>query len=276
MESSAFSVAMCTYDGDDPDELSTAIESVIDQTLPPAEIVLVKNGPLPEPLEAVIESHRSAHPDVFSVIGLGRNRARGVARQLSIERCRHELVALMDTDDVSVSDRFQTQIEYLNEHPTVDVVGGYVAEFESDADRPYAIRKVPLDPDVLADKARFRSPLNQPTVMARRQALLDAGGYRDIDILEDYDLWVRVLMNGGTITNIPKVLTNVHAGENMYKRRGGMEYVRAEAKLQYDFFTTGFIGLPILLFNLAVRIPIRLLPNVLRSELYSRVLRSNK
>jgi glycosyltransferase involved in cell wall biosynthesis len=275
MGSSPFSVAMCTYKEDDPQELSTAIDSVIEQTQSPSEIILVKNGPIPETLETVIESHRDAHPELFSIINLDKNHARGVARQISIEECDHELVALMDTDDVSVSDRFQTQLEYLEENPTVDVVGGYVAEFNSDPECPSAVRKVPLAPKELESKARFRSPLNQPTVMARKQALLDAGGYRDIELMEDYDLWVRVLLNGGTIANIPKVLTNVQAGTEMYKRRGGVRYTLAESKLLYEFFKMGFITLPVLAFNLAVRIPVRLVPNALRGTIYSNILRND-
>jgi glycosyltransferase involved in cell wall biosynthesis len=275
MGPSPFSVAMCTYKEDGPQELSTAIDSVIEQTQQPSEIVLVKNGPIPETLETVIESHQDAHPELFSIINLKRNRARGVARQISIEQCHHELVALMDTDDISVADRFQTQIAYLEDHPSVDVVGGYVAEFDTDPECPDTIRKVPLGPDELESKARFRCPLNQPTVMARKQALLDAGGYRDIEIMEDYDLWVRVLLNGGTIANIPKVLTNVHAGEGMYKRRGGVRYTLAESKLLYEFFEMGFLTLPILVLNLIIRIPVRLLPNALRGAIYSKLLRND-
>jgi glycosyltransferase involved in cell wall biosynthesis len=276
MGPSPFSVAMCTYKEDDPQELSTAIDSVIEQTQPPSEIVLVKNGPVPETLETVIESHQDVHPELFSIISLKRNRARGIARQISIEQCHHEFVALMDTDDISVADRFQTQIAYLEDHSSVDVVGGYVAEFDADSECPDTIRKVPLGPDELESKARFRCPLNQPTVMARKQALLDAGGYRDIEIMEDYDLWIRVLLNGGTIANIPKVFTNVHAGGEMYKRRGGVRYALAESKLLYEFFEMGFLTLPLLMLNLVVRIPVRLVPNALRGAIYSKILRNDE
>jgi glycosyltransferase involved in cell wall biosynthesis len=272
---SPFSVAMCTYKEDDPQELSTAIDSIIEQTQPPSEIVLVKNGPIPKSLETVIESHRDAHPELLSIIDLECNRTRGVARQISIEQSNHEFVALMDTDDVSVSDRFQTQLEYLKANPSVDVVGGYVAEFDSDPECASTVRKVPLDPKKLESKAHFRSPLNQPTVMARKQALLDVGGYRDIELMEDYDLWVRVLLNGGTIANIPKVLTNVRAGTEMYKRRGGVRYTLTESKLLYEFFKMGFMTFPVLAFNLVVRIPIRLVPNTLREIIYSKILRND-
>ncbi|MFC6723322.1 glycosyltransferase [Halobium palmae] len=273
MDSPPFSVLISTYTNDDPDYLSVALESVIKQTAPPAEIVLVKDGPLSPALDSVVQTYHENYPELFEIRKLSENRGPGVARRIGVEITEHETIAMMDADDISVPTRFERQLEHLRQHPETDAVGGYIAEFSSNPDDPYAIRKVPLKPEAIASKARFRSPMNQTTVMARKQALLDAGNYRSTTRMEDYDLWARMLSGGATLTNVPEVLVNVRAGDEMYERRGGLEYARAEIRLQREFIRMGFVSVPVALLNLAVRLPGRLAPDQLRGWAYSRFFR---
>lgn len=268
------SVVLATYRGDDPDALQDALDSVLCQTHTPSEIVFVENGPIPSTIESVVETYQQRYPDTFSVVQIETNQERGYARRIGIENASHELVAMMDTDDIAVSERFEEQVEYLSDHPEIDAVGGYIAEFTDDPDNPHAIRRVPLTPEELEDKARFRSPINQMTVMARRKAILEAGNYRRVDPMEDYDLWARMLVNGSKLANIPQVLAKVRGGEEMYARRGGWKNAREEVRLQRQFLESGFVNLPVALMNLSIRVPIRLLPNRLRGIIYSRILRN--
>jgi glycosyltransferase involved in cell wall biosynthesis len=270
---SDISTVITTYRGDDADELSEALDSIFNQTLPPAEVVLVEDGLITPDIESTITHFQHKYSDSFSTISLETNRGQGYARRVGIESVSHDLVAMMDADDISVPERFDYQIEYLNQHPEIDVVGGYIAEFGIDKHSPHAVRRVPLKPDEIASKARFRAPLNQTTVMARRDAILDAGNYRDVDRMEDYDLWGRMLSNGSTLANIPEILAKVRGGDAMYSRRGGWEYAREEIRLQRQFRNIGFVSLPVALANLCIRVPIRLLPNRLRAAIYSRFLR---
>jgi glycosyltransferase involved in cell wall biosynthesis len=267
------SVVMATYGGDDPDELRDALESVLHQTLPPREVVLVENGPVPSSIRSVIETCRGRHPDSLSLVQLATNQERGYVRRVGVENASHELVAMMDSDDIAVPHRLETQAEYLSNHPGIDAVGGYIAEFTDDPDDPHAIRRVPTTPAEVANTARFKNPLNQMTVTARREAILDAGNYRPVDPMEDYDLWVRMLVNGSKLANIPQILAKVRGGEAMYARRGGWQSAREDIRLQRRFLDMGFISLPVALLNLGIRIPTRLLPNRLRAEIYSRFLR---
>jgi len=155
----------------------------------------------------------------------------------------------------------------------VDVVGGYVAEFEDDAESPHAVREVPTDHDDIARRAKTRSPMNHVTTMFRRDAVLSAGNYRSTDPLEDYDLWVRILLDGATLANVPAVLVKVRAGPEMYRRRGGLRYACQELALQARFRRWGFVGVGTFLANSVARIGIRLLPNAVRGKLYSMFLR---
>jgi glycosyltransferase involved in cell wall biosynthesis len=268
------SAIITTYRGDDADELSDALDSILDQTLPPAEVVLVEDGPVTADIESTVADYQHRHSEIFSILPLESNWGQGYARRIGIENANHDLVAMMDADDVSVPQRFELQVEYLQQHPEIDAVGGYSAEFTTDMDSPHAVRQVPVEPAAVASKARFKSPMNQTTVMARRAAILDAGNYRGVDRMEDYGLWGRMLSNGSALANLPTVLAKVRGGGPMYTRRGGWEYAREEVRLQRQFLDMGFVSLPVALVNLCIRVPIRLLPNRLRAVLYSRFLRN--
>jgi hypothetical protein len=181
----------------------------------------------------------------------------------------------MSADDISVPDRFERQVSYLESNPSVDVIGGYVAEFSENPNEIRTVRTVPTEPSEIDHLARFRSPMNEVTVMFRREAVLQAGNYRSLDRMEDYDLWVRLLLDDATLANLPAVLVKMRAGEAMYDRRGGLEYAREEFRQQVAFWQMGFIRVPRVLLNLLLRVPVRLLPNQIRAWLYRRFLRSD-
>lgn len=275
MADQRLSVVMSTYAGDDSDELSQALESVFDQTRPPDEVVLVADGPLPEPLDTVVAEYEADHPQTLRVHRLPENRGQGLARAAGVEQASHPLVAIMDADDVCAPTRFERQLDYLANHPDVDVVGSYLGEFSDDPDDLHAVREVPVDHEEIARMARHRSPMNQTTVLFRREAALAAGNYRDVDRLEDYGLWVRMLVEGARFANVPEVLVYARAGEEMYRRRGGWTYAREEARFQWECWRWGFLSGPRILLNLLVRVPIRFVPNRLRGAVYARYFRED-
>ena len=273
MPDDGVSVLISTYRGDDPENLDAAIASVVNQTHEPDEVVLVEDGPLTNESTAIVRKWLDARPDIFERHALETNRGLGEALQFGVEQCSNDLVARMDADDLSVLTRLETQLAFLAENPEVDVVGGYVVEFEGDPESPHAVREVPTDHDNIARHARTRSPMNHVTTMFRREAVLSAGNYRPTDPLEDYDLWVRLLLDGATFANVPEVLVKVRAGPEMYRRRGGWRYARRELAIQAQFLRWGFIGIDTFLTNSVVRLGVRILPNAVRGQLYSKFLR---
>jgi glycosyltransferase involved in cell wall biosynthesis len=272
---SAYTVLLTVYAGDEPDEFETALRSCLDQTHPPAELLVVADGPLTDPLEAVLDSYLKEYPDVVSLHQLPENNGRGEAARIGITQCRHELVGIMSADDISVPDRFERQVAYLDAHPEVDVIGGYVLEFTDDPDVIDSVRTVPTDPDEIARLAKFRCPMNEVSTMFRREEVLSVGNYRSLNRMEDYDLWVRLLQDGATLANVPEVLVKMRAGEAMFARRGGLEYAREEFRQQAALIRMGFVSVPRALLNLALRVPVRLLPNRLRMAIYTRLLRDD-
>lgn len=276
------SVIMATYAGDTPDHVAAAIDSILDQTQPPDEVVIVATGSIPSALGDVLEDYRtdgengdgdSVAPPIH-VHSRSTDRGPGDARAIGVEQARYEYVAVMDSDDLAVSDRLEQQVEFLNTHPEIAGVGGYIAEFETDPTDPELIREVPCDPEAVADCARTRAPINHPTFVVRRSNVLAAGNYPEMYHGEDYVLYGRLLDQGDQLANIPAVLTNVRAGTEMHARRGGWQLALEETTMLARLHRLGAMSLSWLCVNLAVRLPMRLLPNQLRSAVYDRFLRS--
>ncbi|MDS0259779.1 glycosyltransferase [Haloarcula sp. S1CR25-12] len=268
-----FSVVLPTYANDDPEELGTAIGSVVDQTRRPDEILIVKDGPLSHELEATVERFETEHPSVFTSVQIPTNQGLGNALRTGVEEAAHDYVARMDADDISVPTRFEQQIDFLTANPDVDIVGGYIDEFETDPSEPVGRREVPTDHEDIERMARFRSPMNHASVIFDKETVLAAGNYRPVEPMEDYDLWVRMLLDDATFANIPEVLVNVRAGEELYGRRGGWEYAREEIRTQVEFYRRGFTSLPVFLFNTATRGGLRLVPRKIRRIIYEQTAR---
>jgi len=271
----SFSVVVPTYRNDDPEELASALKSVLDQTVPPDEVVIVGDGPLTAELEATIGQFEKNHPECVELFLLSENKGKGKARQEGVKRTTNGIVAMMDADDICRNDRFELQLEYLKTNPDIDIVGSYFTEFDPDSGERYAVREVPESHEEIASTARYRSPLNQATVMFRKDPVMEVGNYEDVRRLEDYRLWVRLLVDGATFGNIPESLVHVRAGENMHERRGGIAYAKSEVYMQYDFYRWGFIPLWLAAFNAATRVLVRTLPNKLRGAVYKHLLRAD-
>lgn len=269
----SLSVVLSTYHGDDPQYLQSALDSVWEQTRTPDEIIIVKDGPVGEGIDRVVDEFTTTVSCPTTVSRLSSNQGHGAALRRGLSLASKDLVAIHDADDLCVSDRFDRQIEYLVDHPGVDVLGGTIAEFTDDPAEPHATREMPVTHEEIRELARVRSPVNQTTVMARRDEILEAGNYRKVDRMEDYDLWARMLVNGSRFANLPDVLVKVRAGEHMYERRGGFEYAREEIRQQRDFLRIGFVTPLRAGINVGLRVPVRVMPNRLRGFLYRSILR---
>lgn len=272
---SSFSVVMPVYAGDDPEYVEKAVESLNKQTQPPDEVLIVVDGPIPEDLEQVLSKWLEGADLTVRSYRLKSNQGLGKALREGVVEATHDIIARMDADDVSVETRFEDQLSFLRLNPSVDVVGGQILEFDTELNEPIAERAVPSTHDEIVKEARFRSPMNHATVMFRREAVLDAGNYRPVDRMEDYDLWVRMIMNGSTFANLSKNLLYVRAGRDFFGRRGSIEYAREEFNRQTEFYRRGFISLPRYIINTLLRVPFRLVPDSVRELIYRRFARSN-
>jgi len=270
-----FSVLIALYYREQPERLRLALDSIAQQTLAPDEVVIVKDAGLPEGLERVVQA--AGERLKIRAVQLDDQVDLGTALQRGMLECSHDVIARVDTDDISRPDRFAKQIAYLEGNPDVDVVGSWVSEFDRSPERIYAWKKFPLSHDGIHRLAKRRNPMGHMTVMFRKTAVLDAGNYqrfRGIG-MEDYDLWVRMLIKGARFANLPEPLVNASAGGEMSRRRGGMRHAYNEVMLQRRFLDLGFLTPWEFLVNLATRVPFVMIPSRLRFMIQRKAFRDS-
>lgn len=274
MKNPPFSVAMCVYWKDDPEWLKQAVNSITDQTVMPSEIVLVVDGEVSEALDSVI--NRCEQLPLFRVVRLSENQGHGNARRVGLQHCVNELVALMDADDVSVPDRFEKQLVFFAQHEHISLVGGQVAEFLQDPKSPSSTRNVSETDAQIKRDMRKRCPINQPTVMFKKQDVEAAGGFLDWYCNEDYFLWLRMSLMNQQFANVPDVLVSMRISPDTYQRRGGWKYFKSEAKLQKYMLDHAIVDPIMYLFNIGKRFIVQILiPNKARGWVYRRFARGS-
>lgn len=275
MRQTHFSVAMSVYNKDDATFFNRALQSITDQqTVLPSEIVLVCDGILTDDLNDVIDYYQNRY-SIFKIIRFPENKGLGHALKIAIENCSNELIARMDSDDVSVPDRFEQQLQYFEQYPDIDIVGGDITEFIGEESNIVGKRAVPKEDINIKKYMKKRSPFNHVTVMYKKSAVQAAGGYLDWFWNEDYYLWIRMQLNKAVFANTGTVLVNVRVGEEMYQRRGGKQYFISEYKIQKLMFNNQMIDPFTFATNVAIRFVVQLLlPNKVRSWVFQTFARN--
>ena len=208
----------------------------------------------------------------FKTIYLETNQGHGNARRKSLSECSNELVALMDADDISLSERFQRQLDLFLRNPALDICGGHITEFVGDESNIIGRREVKLTDALIKKDLKKRCPMNQVSVMFKKFAYDEAGGYADFYCEEDYYLWTRMIQNKAVFANVDEDIVNVRTGEGMSLRRGGMKYFKSERDMQRFLLKNKLISFPRYLYNVGLRFGGEvLLPNSLRNKLFKIV-----
>ena len=266
------SVLISVYHKEKPEYLQLSLDSIFAQTMPPDEVVLVEDGPLPAELQNVIERYTALHQELH-VVRLEQNVGLGMALQEGLKHCQHELVARMDSDDIMKPERLAKEAAYLDRHPETDIVGAWADEFIDSISATSSIRKVPETHEQLVSFSKRRNPMNHPTVMFRKQAVEAAGSYRHCPLFEDYDLWVRMIRQGARFHNLQESLLYFRLSRDFFERRGGWDYIRQEIRFQHTLREMGHISYTTMIQNIAIRTLLRMIPNKWRQKSYLFLLR---
>lgn len=265
-----FSVLMSVYHKDNPQWLKQAIESVLNNTIRPSQIVLVVDGQIPNELEQVIAEYKES----LDILRLEQNSGLGIALQQGLLKCEYPLVARMDSDDISLPTRFELQLKEFENNPKLTIVGGYIQEFDSQTNEKTSIRKVPLEDKQIKQYLKTRSPFNHVTVMLKKEDVLKVGNYQNFYQMEDYYLWIRIVKEKFQTKNIQKILVNVRVDTKMFTRRGGYKYFKSNKEVSKQMLKMKIINYPYYLFNVLVRFIIQvLMPNSMRILFYKKILR---
>ena len=261
-----FTLLLSVWDGDQPEHLLQAFCSAVDeQTLRPAQVVIVRDGPVRGELDACLADLHKTSPVPVTLVPLESNRGLGPALDAGMAASQFDVIARMDADDVAMPHRFEVEIPLIAE---ADIVGAGLLEFVDDIENVVGQRVPPTDPEQIQRYARMHDPFNHPTVVYRRQAVQAAGGYGDLPLMEDYALFARMLQNGARAVNVAEPLVYYRVGATAFKRRGGADLLRSELRLQRAFRRQGFTTPAEYARNVMVRGGYRLIPWWARRAVY--------
>lgn len=197
MRAPKVSVVMPVHNGQQ--YLGLAIESILQQTFGDFEFLIVNDSSTDRSAE-IMESYAARDPRVVLI----KPDRRGLAEALNAgcRIARADYVARMDCDDIARPDRFARQVEYLDRHPDVAVLGGAAQLIDAEG-RPLAELRYAPEGESLRDALDNRNCVIHPAVMMRRSVFGDVGFYRQSCApAEDYDLWTRIADNG-VVMNLP-------------------------------------------------------------------------
>ena len=269
-----YSVLISVYYREEAEYLVQSLNSIVNQTLAPNEIVLVEDGPLSQQLYGVIDKYGKQYEKIIKRIQLKKNFGLGRALNEGLKHCSNELVARMDTDDICFPDRFEKQVGFMTEHPEIDVCSSWIEEFEGDIINVKSLKQVPATHEEIAKYLIHRNPLNHPAVMFRKSAVESVGGYQHFPLFEDWYLWARMFVNGARFANIPEPLLHFRTSPQMFKRRGGIKYTMDSARFQWTLHMLGLNSAIGAIKASVMRGAVYLMPNKLRAAIYSKFLRS--
>jgi len=269
---SKFSVLISLYNKEKEEYLKNSLESVFNQTLIPAEVIVVFDGPVSKALEEVVWDFKNKYSSL-SIIKLEKNSGLGNALQIGIQHCKYDIIARMDTDDINYKNRFEKQISFLASNPNLSVVGSYVQEFQRVPQDINVYRKLPIDIFELLRFSKYRNPLNHPSVMFRKSDVLSVGSYQHMPLFEDYYLWIRLLKKGYKIANLAEALLHFRIGNDMIGRRHGFSYLQKEIRFLKAAKQIGHINNIQYIKSLAIKLPLRLLPKSILRYIYKIFLR---
>lgn len=272
MENKKYSVLMSVYNKENSEYLKESILSMLQQSVPPDEIVIVKDGPLTDELERVLEGFKDDR--TIKIIAIEQNVGLGKALNIGVTQCRNELIARMDTDDISEKNRCEKQLEVFNNYNEISLVGTATYEFKDDTENIVAHKEVKVDHSEIKRQMKYRNPIIHPTVMFKKSDLLKAGNYQHYFYNEDYYMWIRMLQHGFIFKNINEPLVKMRINDETYLRRGGWKYFVTQKYLFDYMLKNKLINLSDYIYNNTVRFVVRLMvPNKVRKFLYLKVVR---
>lgn len=270
----AYSVLMSVYCKDKPEWLTQSIDSILAQTIQPAEFVIIKDGPVTQELNDILNNYEKEKPKLFNIIQLDNNLGLGPALKIGVENCHNEYIARIDADDYAVPTRIEKQLAIFKRHPELGLVGSNVEEFSDTIDNIISHVVLPENHEEIYAFSKKRCPFRHPSLLYKKTAVLKAGNYRAYHLCEDYDLYTRLLQTGCKCFNIQEPLTYMRVDKDFYKRRGGIKYLKSILKFKREQAKTGFFSKKDYIISAAPHIIVCLMPNKLRDWTYRNLLRT--
>lgn len=261
-----FSVLQAIYKNDSPRFLDECLESIYRQTLKPAKIVIVKDGPLTSLLEKVLDEWKEKLP--LEIHPLEKNSGLARALNFGMTFIHTELTARMDSDDICLPRRFELQAKEFSEHPELMICGSSIREFfrDKDGNETARIRSYPEFTDKNSLSLYKGTPCAHPSVMIKTELLKEYPYPENTACNEDIALWFTLLEKGISIRNISMPLLSFRMTPSSFRRRSIKKGLNEF--FIYRRYLNRFLGFNIRGALLWLRLFFRMLPSPLVKLIY--------
>jgi len=238
-----FSLLMSLYEKENPKWFKECMDSILNSTVLPNQIVLVKDGLLSPELNDIIDDYKSKFPNDFLLVKLPTNVGLGAALREGVKYCDKELIARMDADDIVEEKRFELQLNEFEYNGEIDILGSCAQLINEDSVRGGG-KLVPVEHDQIL-KMLWCCPIIHPSVMYKKSVILKAGSYsRTLKRRQDFDLWVNCAINGATFHNLNIPLIQYRLTSGTYKKNT-LSVSWAQAKIGIKcarYFNSGLLA----------------------------------
>lgn len=268
-----YSILMPVYIKDNPEWLKISIESMLEQTVFPDEFLIIKDGEVTSEINNLLNTYKQKYPKLFNIHQMKKNVGLGKVLEYGVKVCKNEFIVRMDADDYSRKDRCEKQLEVFKNNKDYSVVGSNVEEFSENIDDVISHVILPEEHEEIYKFAKKRCPIRHPALMYKKSNVIESGNYGDYFHAQDYNLVVKMLINGCIFYNIQEPLTYMRVTSDFYKRRGGIKQLKIIYKLKKEFYDMKFYSFSDFYISTLSNGVVCLLPNFIRSLIYKKILR---
>lgn len=266
-----YSVLMSVYERELPENLNSSLESMLQQSYPPDEVVLVCDGQLPCELNIIAKSFEGEYRRMFRIVRIDEHVGAAAALNEGIKACTCPYIVRMDSDDVSYPDRCLRQMQLFAAKPHLDMIGTFAEVYDIDKNETVGVKVLPLKHKEIKKYARRRNPFCRQTLAFRRDKAVEIGGYAELDECEDYEFAARMLANGAKARNIPEVLVRYRISEADYRKRKSLRSTRNFIRVRKMIRRSGFCSRADVLIPSAMQVMLFLLPWKATRRFYTRM-----
>lgn len=227
------SVIMSTYKEDER-LLRESIESILNQTYRDFEYIIILDYPDNDVHKSVIEEYALKDDRIHFYIN-EKNMGLTDSLNRGLSLCHGEYIARMDADDISLPNRLERQMKYLEKNH-YDLIGGITEMINENGSLLYSIKSVPTDPKKINKALRYSQCIAHPTWLGKKEVFEKNAGYRHMPLCEDYDFTLRAVLNGFVISNLNEAVlkyrmtSNSISRSNLFEQYLYMSYITNEYK----------------------------------------------
>lgn len=228
----SYSVLMSVYVKENPYYLKQSIDSMLNQTIQTNDFVIVEDGILTKKLQMILDKYADDYPFIH-LIKRNENSGLGAALNVGIKYCKNELVARMDSDDISHKLRCEKQLREFNIDNNLGIVGTDIARFSGEIDNILSIKRMPQTCMDIYQFGKQRNPFNHPSVMFKKSIIIENGGYPESIRGEDFALFTKMISRGIKGKNIGEPLLYYRTDYNQFIRRTSWDDTKAVIKVAH-------------------------------------------